>query len=74
MCDQYLLAYHKNELYDILNSKNDSHHFSININFIVLFDNDPSLGNKVLKEADNLLGELNEGAQKAQKNINNRFT
>ncbi|XP_044762057.1 DNA helicase MCM9-like [Coccinella septempunctata] len=66
MCDQFLISHHKNEIYDILKNVNDNHHFSININFIVLFDNDPSLGNRVLKEADTTLEELNKGAQHAQ--------
>ncbi|KAK9871202.1 hypothetical protein WA026_011483 [Henosepilachna vigintioctopunctata] len=69
MYHNYLITQHRSELYNILENEDDQIHFSININFIVLFDNDPNIGNRVLTEADSTLEELDNAAIIAQKSL-----
>ncbi|KAG5867677.1 hypothetical protein JTB14_020187 [Gonioctena quinquepunctata] len=43
MCDDYLKSFHKLDLLEILENEDSSKHFSINIDFLVLYEHQPDL-------------------------------
>ncbi|KAK5649225.1 hypothetical protein RI129_000254 [Pyrocoelia pectoralis] len=57
--EEYLLSNYKQIFLHILENENVKKHFSLNINFIELFDNDTTLGNELLRDPEQSLDELN---------------
>jgi DNA helicase MCM9 len=66
MCDKYLLSYHRDSIVEILNNLDLNKYFSIKINFLELFENDPNLGNNILKEPEKSLQEWDAALRKIQ--------
>ncbi|XP_025830716.1 DNA helicase MCM9-like [Agrilus planipennis] len=61
MFQEYFLTYHKEELTKILTAAPEEiKHLSLNISFVKLFENDPKLGNMILKDAEKVLESLDE--------------
>ncbi|RZC35570.1 DNA helicase MCM9 [Asbolus verrucosus] len=69
MCDKYLESYHKETIFEILESVDPNKHFSINIDFVELFENDPNLGNGILREPEKTLEEWDSAIKRVQTNL-----
>ncbi|KAF5300798.1 hypothetical protein FQR65_LT09101 [Abscondita terminalis] len=58
MLETFLLQHCKDNILQILQDENIEKHFSVNISFVELFENDTSLGNKLLKEPETAFIDL----------------
>ncbi|CAH0553371.1 unnamed protein product [Brassicogethes aeneus] len=66
MCEEYLLSHHKDDIIKLLSEEDNLKSYSIHLNFIELFENNPELGNAVLKTPDTALSEWNKSVLKVQ--------
>ncbi|KAK0171671.1 hypothetical protein PV328_005094 [Microctonus aethiopoides] len=66
MLTDYFLTYHRGDLTIILDSPDETLHYSIYINFVSLFEADPESANKILLHPRKYLRLCDESAIKAQ--------
>ncbi|KAJ8946610.1 hypothetical protein NQ318_007211 [Aromia moschata] len=66
MYNDYLLNFHKTDIIKILEDEDTTKYFSININFIVLYEHHPDLVVDLLKEPEKCLEEWDRIAVKTQ--------
>ncbi|XP_072387493.1 uncharacterized protein [Diabrotica undecimpunctata] len=69
MSDEYLLLFHKDDLIEILSSKDNSKHYSININFIELYEHDDELARDILNDAESNLEAWDNAAVRTQMSL-----
>lgn len=65
----YILNYHQEDVINIMMKPTLDQHYSINISFDQLFENDQELANKILKEPEETLKALNESTIHVQETI-----
>ncbi|KAF7274539.1 hypothetical protein GWI33_012809 [Rhynchophorus ferrugineus] len=73
MCETYLLSNHKHDIQSILEHYDADRSFSININFLELFESDTNLGNALLIEPEGSLKNWNNAALNVQNNLLNEI-
>ncbi|XP_050505936.1 DNA helicase MCM9-like [Diabrotica virgifera virgifera] len=69
MSDEYLLLFHKDDLIEILSSKDHTKHYSININFIELYEHDDELARAILNDPDSNIEAWDNAAVRTQMSL-----